>query len=124
MSRRRPLSSLFHVVALCAVALFNVAVVRATVMQAAPMPAEHCAEMAGMGPPAAAPSGKPAKADGRAACAFCAAAAHAPVTTDVAALSTPGAVTWRPLPPWGARGPRGPPAVRPVARGPPALPMI
>ncbi len=125
MSRSRPLSPLFHVVALCAVALFNTAVVRSAVMQAAPaMAMEHCADMAGMRPPPVSSPGKPAKADAKSACAFCAAAAHAPVTTDVVELSIPSAVVWRPLTMWRASGPRGPPPVTPTARGPPAFPMI
>jgi len=106
---------LSHIAALLAVALLCVASVKSTVMQATdgamggvPM----CSfSMGGK------TSGQPDKA--HKVCEFCAAAAHAPLSCDTTILLAPAAIAWAPYRVQTATGPRGPPAFRPTARGPP-----
>ena len=124
--RRRPTLPrlLLSVLALCAVALLNMAVVESAVMQTA-MSAESCREMSGhlmAGMPglggASKPSGKDA-AEHRA-CAYCSAAAHAPLQACAPNLPASTAVTWAARSFCITLGPRGPPEREAHARGPPA----
>ena len=59
----------------------------------------------------------------RVACPYCAAAAHAPVITTVAPLQISTAFVFAAFRVTAGRGPRGPPACQPRARGPPADPL-
>ena len=61
---------------------------------------------------------------GKAACPYCAAAAHAPVITTVAPLRASTAFVFAAFRVVSSHGPRGPPACQPRARGPPADPLI
>ncbi len=104
--------------ALLAVALLCVASVKSTVMQAAdgamggvPM----CSVVGGK------TSGQADKAHKT--CEFCAAAAHAPLSCAATILPALTAIAWAPYRVQTATGPRGPPAFRPTARGPP-LPSL
>lgn len=111
--------SLGRLAALVAVALLTLAGVRATVMQAG--------ETLGAMPMCVAGAAHDTRSDptpgkAHAACEFCAAAAHAPVSADAPTLSAPVAVAWFATPPVFALGPRGPPAFRARARAPPLLP--
>lgn len=105
--------------ALLAVALFVMAGVRSQVMQVAmAAPVSVCGmAMAGMDAPASPAPGKAHKT-----CEFCAASAHAPLQADAPRSLPPVSVAS--IPPYATQaglGPRGPPAVTPKARGPPAL---
>ncbi len=127
-----------HALALLAVALFSFATVRSVDMQAAmaapaastpmsmpmsmpasmPMPMSTCGAMSA-DPPGDRDPAPHKKVPG--ACAFCAAAAHAPICTAFAFVLPSSTAAWaayarlRPL------GARGPPAFTPKSRGPPAL---
>jgi hypothetical protein len=120
MFKRSLIGRSAYAAALVAVALFSVAFVQSTVMQAAgEMPGVTmvpCPEM-GMMPVHAghgAPAGK-----SQAACPFCAAVSHAPLCTEFAAVPQSIAVTWTAYATLRPLGPRGPPAREPNARGPP-----
>ncbi len=109
---------LSHMAALLAVALLCVASVKSTVMQAqagALSGVPMCSAMGGK------TSGQADKA--HKACEFCAAAAHAPLSCDTTIPPAPAAVAWAPYRVQTATGPRGPPAFRASARGPP-LPSL
>jgi len=105
---------LSHMAAVLAVALLCVASVKSTVMQATD------AAMGGV-PMCSAGVGKASGQADKAhkACEFCAAAAHAPLSCDTTILPAPAAIAWAPYRVQTATGPRGPPAFRPTARGPP-----
>ena len=120
-----PRSWTVHAAALLAVALLSFASVQSIVMQAAgdgSMPMAMDPDCPMMGGAKTAPQ-SPADKGTQAPCAFCAAAGQAPLTPTVAVLSAPVGVVWslRPIPI--SLGPRGPPAFRPKARGPPSLPL-
>ena len=113
-----------HAMAWLAVALLTFATVQSVVMQApevspgAAMAICTSMPMAHMDAKHGAPADK-----AHTNCAFCDAAAHAPVCSSVGAVPTPTAVAWlaytalRPL------GPRGPPEFTPNATGPPQTAM-
>ncbi len=124
MSRRRPCRGLLHALALCAVALLNVAVVKSTLMQASMgAAAETCREAMPQMPGMAGKSAPlPGKA-GRHACEYCAAAAHAPVCTSVPAPVAPPTTAWVRWAAVAGLGARGPPPVEARARGPPLPPL-
>lgn len=127
----RAFGSLFrsaYATALLAVALLTFATVRSTVMQAAELApsAAHGCGMA-MGGMAAMPRGagqaRHSSGKARPLCEFCIAAAHAPLTALMAPPPAPQAVAWIPPVPRPVLGARGPPAFRPKARAPPAVPL-
>ncbi|MGZ6048862.1 MAG: DUF2946 family protein [Phenylobacterium sp.] len=104
-----------------AVALLTLAGVKSTVMQAqelAPsvMPADCPMQMAGMKGMA---GGDQAHKSTAATCAFCFAAANAPLQSVAEPIEAPVSVAWAAPPPVSDHSPRGPPLVRPKARGPP-----
>jgi hypothetical protein len=110
---------LSHMAALLAVALLCVASVKSTVMQATD------GAMGGVPMCSAAIGGKTSGQADKAhkACEFCAAAAHAPLSCDAPTLPALTAIAWAPYRVQTAQGPRGPPAFRASARGPP-LPTL
>jgi hypothetical protein len=110
-----------------AVALLTFAGVKSTAMQAldaAAVPTTvSCPDMPGMVMTVPAPitkGGDGAHKTTAATCAFCVAAAHAPLHTVTEPLRAPIAVAWIAPPPVSDHSPRGPPLVQPKARGPPA----
>lgn len=126
--------------ALLALAMLSYASIRSAVMQAvmaagdASSPA--AADMTGMSMAGMSMEGRGAEAStalqGRnaahrhghghkAACPYCAAAAHAPTMTVVSPLRACVAFVFTAFRVAASRGPRGPPAVQPRARGPPAV---
>jgi hypothetical protein len=105
---------LSRMAALLAVVLLCVASVKSTVMRAEAGALGGVPICSIMGAKTSGPADKAHKA-----CEFCAAAAHAPVSCDTTILPTPTAVAWAPYRIRTATGPRGPPAFRPTARGPP-----
>ncbi len=107
---------LSHMAALLAVALLCLASVKSTVMRAAD------AALGGMPMCSASMGGKTSSQADKAhkTCEFCAAAAHAPLSCDAEILPALTAIAWAPYRVQTATGPRGPPAFRPTARGPPA----
>jgi hypothetical protein len=109
---------LSQIAALLAVALLCVASVKSTVMQA------EAGALSGV-PMCSAVSGKTSGQADKAhrPCEFCAAAAHAPLSCDTTVLPVPTAIAWAPYRVITATGPRGPPAFRASARGPP-LPSL
>ena len=119
----RPASRLRTVfAAFLALALLGFAQVRSTTMQAAELAGVDCgmsaAAMAGMGGDHATPG----KAQ-HAACPYCAAAAHAPVSALAPTLPAPTVVAWTPEAAAAPPPARGPPALQPRARGPPTPPL-
>ncbi len=60
---------------------------------------------------------------GKAACPYCAAAAHAPVITTAAPLRASATFVFAAFRVMASHGPRGPPSRQPRARGPPADPL-
>jgi hypothetical protein len=108
-----------------AVALLSFASVQSIVMQAVgdrSMPMAMDPDCPMMGGPKTA-SHSPADKGTQAPCAFCAVAGQAPLTPTVAVLRAPVGVVWSLRPIRTSLGPRGPPAVRPKARGPPSPPL-
>jgi hypothetical protein len=104
--------------------LLNIAIVRSVVMQA--MPASAMTICGSKAPSDAQPSrhgDAPGKAT-HAACAFCSAAAHAPLNACAPAPPTPMTVSWAPYETPSSHGPRGPPAWRAKARAPPSALVI
>ncbi len=115
-----------HAAALLAVALLSFASVQSTVMRAmgdGSMPVAMDPDCPMMGGAKTAPQ-SPADKGTQAPCAFCAAAGQAPLTPTVAVPRALIGVVWsvRPIPT--NLGPRGPPAFRPKARGPPPSLLI
>jgi hypothetical protein len=108
-------------VALLAMAMLSLAATRSVVMQAKDgatgmMVSATCMSLTG-GPPHVKGGVTPDKAHQL--CEYCAAAAHAPVCTTVAPIPRSTAVAWAAYPALQPLGPRGPPAFKANARGPP-----
>ncbi len=112
--------------AFLAVALLAFAGVKSTVMQAQMAQAQAqglCGP--GFGQMAAMDMGAahhdPVQAAAHRACAFCSAAAHAPLLSLAATFRVPAAVAFSPAVITASLGPRGPPSFRPTATGPPTF---
>ena len=113
--------------AVIAVLLLSYAFVQSAVMEAvaAPAPAAPIcgmASMAGVGP-ALADAGKVGHGAHHSACPYCAAAANPPLTGATIIAPIPTAVVFVTFVALESRGPRGPPAPEPRARGPPTTPV-
>ncbi len=106
---------LSHIAALLAVALLCVASVKSTVMQATDAAVGGVPMCSAVGGKTSGQADKTHKA-----CEFCAAAAHAPLSCGTTILAAPAAIAWAPYRVQTATGPRGPPAFRPSATGPPS----
>ncbi len=119
-----------------ALAMLGYAAVQSTVMQvamvAAPVGPPMCdgaMAVAGMSmggnARASAPRGHAAGSERghKAACPYCAAAAHAPLVATAAPLRASTALVFTGFRVVAGHGPRGPPAFQPRARGPPAEPL-
>jgi hypothetical protein len=121
-----------YAMALLAVALFNLASVQSTVMQAT----GSSSGMRLAGPDliavaeichTAAPSQDPAKPvvhpdQGQRACPFCEVAANPPLCETAVSVPSPGMIAWTSYGVQHTLGARGPPAFAPNARGPPTPP--
>ena len=114
------------VAAALAVALLAFAQVRSDAMQAAELAGRDCGMSAdAMASMPGATGGRRAAPDParHAACPYCAAAAHAPLTAAAPALPLPTLVAWSPAPAATPPPARGPPALDPRARDPPTPPL-
>ena len=128
MTRPAARSVFSRAAAFLAVALLAFAGVKSTVMQAQMAQAQAQAQGLcgpGFGQMAAMDMGTahhdPSQAAAHRACAFCSAAAHAPLLSLAATFRVPAAVAFSLAVITASLGPRGPPSFRPTATGPPTF---
>jgi hypothetical protein len=107
-----------------AVALFSLAAVRSIEMQVAmnaPGASTPLCGMMAMGHAAHQETAPHQK--GAVACAFCAAAAHAPIGAAPPAVRASSTIAWASYATLTPLGPRGPPSITARSRGPPRFPL-
>jgi len=106
--------------AMLAVALLSLATTRSIIMQAAGA-APGMASVSCMNMTAAHPKGGALPDQAHKVCDYCAAAAHAPVSSTLASVPRSSTVAWTSYATIQPLGPRGPPAFAANARGPPQI---
>jgi hypothetical protein len=120
MKRRRTHWPSAHVTALLAVALLTFATAKSVVMEVSAAMSPICSADSGGGP--AGLGGGPEKPL-HAACAYCAAAVHAPLISAPPSIASPCAVVWTPTSPAVGEGRGGSQPIKATARAPPDVPI-